>query len=337
MRPYNAQSSMPSTRLGESAHSAGDRTLERAARRWAGDVRPAGQLREQYEIERGLAARLRQATAEERSTLYAEVYDELFRRVPHHPQLRRRFSEERERQVDRELYFLAPLLDKEVTFLEVGAGDLALSRRVAGMVREVHAVDVAAEITGLDHAAANLHTALTDGRHLPLPDDSVVLAYSNQLMEHLHPDDAAEQVSELFRVLRPGGAYLCVTPNRLTGPWDVSRMFSSTPQGLHLREYSNRELAALLCEVGFEQVHAVVPAGRAARQMPAALFTTVEWALEALPPRVRRGCLRGPWRKAFNSVRLVARKGPPPSGAAGPGVRSECRDQPLGAGVAGEG
>jgi SAM-dependent methyltransferase len=285
-----------------------DRALERAARRWAGDVRPAGQLREHYEVERGLAARLRQATTEERSTVYAEVYDELFRRVPHHPQLQRRFSEERKRQVDRELYFLAPLLGKEVTFLEIGAGDLALSRRVAGMVREVYAVDVAAEITDIDHTAANLHIALTDGRHLPLPEDSVALAYSNQLMEHLHPDDAAEQVRDLFRVLRPGGAYLCVTPNRLTGPWDVSRMFSSTPQGLHLREYSNCELAALLREVGFEQVHAVVPAGRAARQVPAALFTTVERALEALPPRARRACLRGPWRKALNSVRLVARK-----------------------------
>jgi SAM-dependent methyltransferase len=286
-----------------------DSALERAARRWAGDVRSARQLREHYEIERELAVRLRQATTEERSTLYAEVYDELFRRIPHHPQLQRRFSEERQRQVDRELYFLSPLLDSEVTFLEIGAGDLALSRRVAAMVGEVYAVDVAAEIAGIDHTAANLHIALTDGRHFPLPDESIALAYSNQLMEHLHPDDAAEQVRDLFRVIRPGGAYLCVTPNRLTGPWDVSRMFSSAPTGLHLREYSNRELVALLRDVGFEEIHAVVPAGRSARQVPAALFTTVERALEALPPRARREFLRGPWRKALNSVRLVARKG----------------------------
>jgi SAM-dependent methyltransferase len=289
-------------------NSGDDSALERAARRWAGDVRPARQLREHYEIERELAERLRWASADQRSTLYAEVYDELFHRIPHHPQLHRRFSAERQHQVDRELYFLAPLLDNEVTFLEVGAGDLALSRRVAGVVREVHAVDVAAEIADTDHTAANLHIALTDGRHFPLPEDSIDLAYSNQLMEHLHPDDAAEQVRDLFRVLRPGGAYLCITPNRLTGPWDVSRMFSSTPTGLHLREYSNRELVALLREVGFEEIHAVVPAGRSAWQVPVALFTTVERALETLPPRARRVLLRGPWRKALNSVRLVARK-----------------------------
>ncbi len=284
-----------------------DRAVERAARRWAGDVRSARQLREHYEIERQLAERLRRASADQRSTLYAEVYDELFLRIPHHPQLQRRRSEERQRQVDRELHFLSPLLDKEVTFLEVGAGDLALSRRVAAMVREVHAVDVAAAIADTE-CTANFHIALTDGRHFPLPDDSIALAYSNQLMEHLHPDDAAEQVRDLFRVLRPGGAYLCVTPNRLTGPWDVSRMFSSAPTGLHLREYSNRELVALLREVGFEQIHAVVPAGRSARQVPAELFTTVEWALQALPPHARRAFLRGPWRKALNSVRLLAFK-----------------------------
>lgn len=282
--------------------------MERAARRWAGDVRPARQLREHYEIERELAERLRWASPDQRSTLYAEVYDELFRRIPHHPQLRRRHSQERERQVDRELYFLSPLLDNEVTFLEVGAGDLALSRRVAATVREVYAVDVAAEITGIEHTAANLHIALTDGRHFPLPSESIALAYSNQLMEHLHPDDAAAQVRDLFRVLRPGGAYLCVTPNRLTGPWDVSRMFSSTPAGLHLREYSNRELVALLRDVGFGEIHGVVPVGRSARQVPVALFTTIERALEALPPRARRAFLRGPWRKALNSVRLLARK-----------------------------
>jgi SAM-dependent methyltransferase len=297
-----------------------DRALERAARRWAGDVRPAGELREHYEIERGLAERLRLATPDERCTLYAEVYDELFRRVPHHPQLRRRCSEERERQVDRELYFLAPLLDAEVIFLEIGAGDMALSRRVAPMVREVHAVDVAGEIADVEHNAVNLHIALTDGRHLPLPDDAITLAYSNQLMEHLHPEDAEIQLREVLRVLRPGGAYLCVTPNRLTGPWDVSRMFSSMPRGLHLREYSNRELVALLHGVGFEEVRAVVPAGRSARQLPASLPTTVERAVEALPPRARRACLRGPWRRALNSVRLVAYKGLPPGRTSNPAL-----------------
>jgi predicted SAM-dependent methyltransferase len=35
--------------------------------------------------------------------------------------------------------------------------------------------------------------------------ESVDLAYSNQLMEHLHPDDASEQLANVYRALKPGG------------------------------------------------------------------------------------------------------------------------------------
>jgi SAM-dependent methyltransferase len=285
-----------------------DRRLEAAARRWSSDPRSAEQLREHYAIERRLAQRLREAPAGERGALYARVYDELFSSIPHHPQLHLRDSGERTVRVQRELHFLAPLLARDLVLLEIGAGDLALSRRLAGMVGEVHAVDVASAIAVDESPAANLHIYLTDGRGLPLPDGSVGLAYSNQLLEHLHPEDAIEHLREVFRVLEPGGRYLCVTPNALTGPWDISRMFSDTPTGLHLREYSNRELMTLLGSAGFADVRAVVPGRDMAREVPAWLFTIPERALLGLPPGARRALLQGPWRKPLNSVRLLAAK-----------------------------
>ena len=52
------------------------------------------QLRQHFEIERELAAKLKNASAAERKSLYNEVYDELFRRVPDHPQLHRVANEE---------------------------------------------------------------------------------------------------------------------------------------------------------------------------------------------------------------------------------------------------
>lgn len=288
--------------------TAADRALERAARRWTQDPRSAQQLREHYGIERELAQRLREASAQERKALYAGTYDELFSKIPHHPQLRRRDSRERAAQVHRELHFLAPLLTRETTMLEIGAGDLALSRRLAQMVKQVHAIDVASEIAAHERATENLHIYLTDGGGLPLPERSIDLAYSNQLIEHLHPEDAREHLREVFRVLAPGGRYLCVTPNALSGPWDISRMFSSTPTGLHLREYSNRELAGLLEESGFERVRAVVPGRARGHELPAWVFTTPEWMLGALPIRARRAVLKGPWRKPLSSVRLLAAK-----------------------------
>src|SRR5437870_1414111 len=65
------------------------------------------QIREHYDVERELAARLRHASKRERRELYARLYDELFRRVPHHSQLTQKSSpEQAARAVTRQMRFL---------------------------------------------------------------------------------------------------------------------------------------------------------------------------------------------------------------------------------------
>jgi hypothetical protein len=59
-------------------------------------------------------------------------------------------------------------------------------------------------------------------------------------MEHLHPEDALEQLQKIRRTLARGGVYVCITPNRVNGPHDVSGLFDDEARGLHLREYSTR-------------------------------------------------------------------------------------------------
>ena len=54
-----------------------------------GVERTPERVRAHYEIEMGLAASLRSANREDRKRLYGELYDELYRRVPDHPQLTR--------------------------------------------------------------------------------------------------------------------------------------------------------------------------------------------------------------------------------------------------------
>ena len=77
-----------------------------------------------------------------------------------------------------------------------------------------------------------------------MPAGSVDLAFSDQLMEHLHPDDAVEQLRNIHRALKPGGVYVCVTPNRLYGPSDISAFFDDEARGFHLKEYSLDEIRA---------------------------------------------------------------------------------------------
>src|SRR6185295_18264710 len=107
------------------------------------ESRSEAQLREHYVIERELADRLRAAPAHRRLSLYAEVYDELLRRVPHHPMLRVRFDpdhlDRRSVAVHRTFGFLSRFLDARSVFMEVGAGDCALSLRASGFVERVYA------------------------------------------------------------------------------------------------------------------------------------------------------------------------------------------------------
>jgi SAM-dependent methyltransferase len=221
----------------------------------ADEGRTPEQLREHYEIEQMLADRLRAATREERRSLYTALYDELYRRVPHHPQLTRKVDAAAQRaRVAEQLELLRDLLVPDSTFMEVGPGDCSLSIEVAKRVKRVYAVDVSEEITRRAALPSNLSLILSDGCSIPVPEASVGLAYSYQLMEHLHPEDAREQVQNIYRALVPGGAYLCVTPNRLTGPHDISRYFAEVARGFHLKEYTTGELEDGFERAGFSKI-----------------------------------------------------------------------------------
>jgi SAM-dependent methyltransferase len=221
-----------------------------------GDPRTAEQIREHYEIERELADRLRHGTREERRRLYTEVYDELFRRVPLHPQLQKKAApEDRRRVVRRKLRLLGHYLRPGLRFMELGPGDCALALTVAGSAAAVTAVDVSPDITAGFTPPDNFTLCISDGASVPVPAGSVDLAFSDQLMEHLHPDDAREQLAGVFAALAPGGAYVCITPSRLSGPHDVSQHFDGEATGLHLKEYTIAELVGLFRQVGFDRFH----------------------------------------------------------------------------------
>jgi SAM-dependent methyltransferase len=253
-----------------------------------GETRTFEQLREQYEIEKELANRIRQSPRGERAALYAEVYGELFRRVPHHPQWTKQNTSRRERAVAEQMAVLAPYLKSGLTFLEAGAGDCAVSLRAAQIVRQVYAVEVSGDLLGRAPAPENFRLVLTQGCDIALPDDSVDLVYSYQLMEHIHPEDALDQLAEIKRILRPGGRYLCVTPNRLSGPHDISWYFDDAATGLHLKEYSIGDLASLFRKAGFRRVE-VDRRFRSRRfRLPVAPLALLERGIEALPRTFRR-------------------------------------------------
>lgn len=273
------------------------------------DQRTPEEIREHYEIEKKLAQRLLSSTSEERQTLYTSLYNELFRRVRSHPQLTIKSSqEESARRVAYELRHLDCFLKKDTTFLEVGPGDCALSFEVTNRVRTVYAVDVSDEITkNLSHPP-NFRLILSDGASIPVPVGTVDVAYSNQLMEHLHPDDARKQLHNIYESLAPGGIYICVTPNRLNGPHDVSMYFDTVATGFHLKEYTVEELSHLFQTAGFSKVRTFVLLKKIRIFIPLFLVKFCEKILSVLPYSLRKS-LASCWPVAkLLGMRLVGTK-----------------------------
>lgn len=261
--------------------------------------RTPDEIRAHYEIEKRLAHRLRFSTSEERQTLYTSLYDELFKSVPTHPQLTIKSStEESAGKVAYEMRHLHSFLNEGTTFLEIGPGDCALSFEVTKLVKTVYAIDVSEEITKDLFHPPNFKLILSDGASIPVPAGTVDVAYSNQLMEHLHPDDALKQLHNIHNALAPKGIYMCLTPNRLNGPHDISSDFDTVATGFHLKEYTVTELYHLFQTAGFSKMRIFVPLKNIRIFLPVFPARLCEKMLNVLPY---------PLRKSLASVWPVAK------------------------------
>lgn len=271
--------------------------------------RTLAQIKAHYEIEKKLAQRLLNSTHQERQTLYTTVYEELFKSVPDHPQLTIKSSpEESNRRITKALRHIKPFLKKETTFLEIGAGDCALSYEIAKVVKRVFAIDVSELITRSFKQPSNFKLILSDGTSIPVPENSIDVAYSNQLMEHLHPEDALEQLKNIYDAIVPGGVYICITQNRLNGPHDISRYFDRVASGFHLKEYTIIELEQLFKKTGFSKVKLFVPIKLIGPCFPLFPGKILEIILSPLPYTLRKSCASfWPIAKLLG-VRLVAIK-----------------------------
>ena len=273
------------------------------------ETRTPERIRAHYLAERALADELRRAGSfEDRRRIASHMYDDLFAQIPDHPRLlsREDAEDERARNVSWNLAQLRPYLKPGRVFLEVGAGDCALATRVAETAAHVYAVDISDQTLGRK-LPANCSLVISDGRSIDVPEASVDVAFSDQLMEHLHPEDALTQLRNIRRCLRPGGVYVCITPNRLYGPSDVSGHFDEVATGFHMREYSLREIRSLFEDAGFNSLCVFVGARGHFARCPQRPLEAIESALERLPHPVRRRIAGTKPMRALLGVRVAAR------------------------------
>jgi SAM-dependent methyltransferase len=269
-------------------------------------------VHEQCVCETELAQRLRAANRLERRPMYGEIADEYTRRFPEHLP---KDSARKVRTAGFERRFLARFLAPTMTVAEIGPGRCHLAFSLAPLVGHIYGIDVASGYVDKDRAPANFDLMLTDGIHLPPPTASVDLVISNQLMEHLHPEDAIEQLHEIHRILKPGGGYVCVTPSCINGPHDCSAYFDDLPcpirgknyaaTGLHLKEYTTREIVQVFLDVGFREVQTWIGARGYYVSVPTALLNLIEAGAQLAPAELRK---RSPLLGTIVGNRLYAVK-----------------------------
>ena len=273
------------------------------------DKRTLEEYTQHYLVEKELADRLKRATREERRQLYPHVYDELFTRVPTHPQNTHIASPQEHRAiVNKQFRNLEGLITSDTVYLEIGAGDCALAMLVARYAKRVYALDVTDNLVRQSSMPPNFSLILSDGVSIPVG-EPVDLVYSNQLMEHLHPDDAEEQLRNIHDAMRKGAKYFCVTPNRLTGPHDISVIFEDVATGFHLKEYTCAELNQMFRKVGFRHLRYRRKIKGLTIQFDSRLFALAEKAIEILPGFIRKPLIRfAPVKLVFSSIQLVGVK-----------------------------
>jgi len=211
------------------------------------------QLRNHFEVEREIAAQLKSANREERKGIYATMYDDLFARVPDHSRLQIRDDAIRSKVANQVKWSLVkPFLEPEFKLIEFAPGSCKFSVEVCPHVREVVGIDISDQTGGMDSLPENFHLVIYDGYDLDYERGSADMIFSDQLLEHFHPDDTELHLSLAKDLLKPGGLYLFRTPHRHSGPHDVSAWFTDgAPEGFHLKEWTYTEFDEVLARVGF--------------------------------------------------------------------------------------
>lgn len=214
---------------------------------------------------------------------------------------------EPDRKARQKFRLLKLFLHQYSNVAECGPGNFHLAKVVAKKVNSLALVDVANN-NPKAKLPKNCSFTKGDGVHLPKVLRQLDLVWSAHVIEHIHPDELNEHLVDVRRALVKGGHYAIFTPNRFSGPHDISRQFSNVAEGLHLKEYTVRELRRALKHAGYSKILCYAGGKGVYIRVPAFWPMIVELKLSLCPRIMRRffaSCL--PF-KALLGIIMVGQK-----------------------------
>lgn len=143
------------------------------------------------------------------------------------------------------------LIGQSKRVLDIGTGNGKLAIALAENQNQVIGIDISG--VALEIAAQKLKDAAReneldvsfqygDARSLYFADNSFDFAVSHDVIEHISEEDFLVHLREVARVLKPRGRYLFWTPSKLRG---------GSSLGLHLKEYSVKDMIDVLHKTEF--------------------------------------------------------------------------------------
>jgi SAM-dependent methyltransferase len=184
------------------------------------------------------------------------------------------------------LSLLSRFLDKSDVFVEFAPGDCRFAAEVVKHVKYGCGVDISDQRNPADKFPENFKLIVYDGYNLDeIESNSIDIVFSDQLIEHIHPDDTKLHFILIHRILKNGGKYVFRTPHSLTGPHDVSGYFSDEPECFHLKEWTYIELKSMLTDLKYSKFCARWHAKGIDLRMPYTYFVMCEQILGLFPKR----------------------------------------------------
>ena len=213
-----------------------------------------------WELEKSLRKELLESNANERGDVFAACYSRLYSELEWLNRLTD--SQRKESPAIRYATWLSVIGQPPQKIYEVGSGNGQLIGYLAQCGFECKGTEITRERGARwSPKMANLFWGNSDGVHLeqfePVNHYDVVL--TDQVIEHLHPDDLPRHFHGVAAILKQGGRYILSTPHVSVGPADLSRVFGlDKSAGMHLKEYDYRELSSLLKQAGFNPIKSVI-------------------------------------------------------------------------------
>ncbi len=140
---------------------------------------------------------------------------------------------------------ILPRLSGKILDAGSGEGFGVEMMRKAGL--DAWGIDLSADVVQKTSARYGAYFSVGSITRIPYDDATFDAVTCMEVIEHVPEADAIKALAEIHRVLRPGGRLILSTPNG-------KNSIGGEVNAYHFKEYTDREMRALLSEAGFRQI-----------------------------------------------------------------------------------